>query len=286
MHWPGKKLRERALMTVMKHIHYEDENTRYICIGPVNKGYNGSQLQDVVFAVQAIISSNLLEEYGQTIRKAHSFIKKSYILEDCLDDLNYWYCHISKGAWPFSTKDHGWPISDCTSEELKIAGEPIEAERLYDAVNIVLSLQNNDSGFATYELTRSYRWLAIINPAETFGDILCGMYISLSASIGISLKIISHASPRRNKLIPLNHSNLLNRYGSWRVCFTYATWFGINRLIVAGNSYIDSPAICKACEFLLSKKLSNVYSNLENNRAHLVNTLWALLALITTGQAR
>lgn len=37
MRWPGKKLREKALRTAMEHIHYEDENTRYICIGPVNK---------------------------------------------------------------------------------------------------------------------------------------------------------------------------------------------------------------------------------------------------------
>lgn len=37
MRWPAKKLRENALSTVMQHIHYEDENTRYICIGPVNK---------------------------------------------------------------------------------------------------------------------------------------------------------------------------------------------------------------------------------------------------------
>lgn len=37
MRWPGKKLREKALRTVMEHIHYEDENTRYLCIGPVNK---------------------------------------------------------------------------------------------------------------------------------------------------------------------------------------------------------------------------------------------------------
>ena len=34
---PTKELRESALNTVMQHIHYEDENTRYICIGPVNK---------------------------------------------------------------------------------------------------------------------------------------------------------------------------------------------------------------------------------------------------------
>ncbi|XLR03777.1 hypothetical protein S83_069975, partial [Arachis hypogaea] len=184
-------------------------------------GYNGSQLQDVVFAVQAIISSNLLEEYGQTIRKAHSFIKKSYILEDCLDDLNYWYCHISKGAWPFSTKDHGWPISDCTSEELKAA---LLLSKLHQRLLVsqskqrgymmlliscshcritIVALQHMNShdhidGWHLFELHHVNN--KIINPAETFGDILCGMYISLSASIGISLKIISHASPRRNKL--------------------------------------------------------------------------------------
>lgn len=36
-HWPLSKLRQKALATVLQHIHYEDENTRYVCIGPVNK---------------------------------------------------------------------------------------------------------------------------------------------------------------------------------------------------------------------------------------------------------
>lgn len=99
------------------------------------------------------------------------------VLEDCPGDLDFWYRHISKGAWPFSTADHGWPISDCTAEGLKvivfgiqckpvvqllicnlrysssqavlllsklpsdIVGEPIESKQLYDAVNVVLSLQ-------------------------------------------------------------------------------------------------------------------------------------------------
>lgn len=40
LRWPGKKLREKSLRSVMEHIHYEDENTRYICIGPVNKVEN------------------------------------------------------------------------------------------------------------------------------------------------------------------------------------------------------------------------------------------------------
>ena len=40
--------------------------------------------------------------------------------EDCPGPLVAWYRHISKGAWPFSTRDHGWPISDCSSEGLKV----------------------------------------------------------------------------------------------------------------------------------------------------------------------
>ena len=31
-----------------------------------------------------------------------------------------WYRHISKGAWPFSTPDNGWPVSDTTAEGLKV----------------------------------------------------------------------------------------------------------------------------------------------------------------------
>ncbi|KAE8668996.1 hypothetical protein F3Y22_tig00112264pilonHSYRG00020 [Hibiscus syriacus] len=33
-------------------------------------------------------------------------------------------------------------------------------------------LINADGGFATYELRISYQWLDLINPAETFGDIV------------------------------------------------------------------------------------------------------------------
>ncbi len=43
------------------------------------------------------------------------------VIEDCPGDLSKWYRHISKGAWPFSTRDHGWPIADCSSEGLKAA---------------------------------------------------------------------------------------------------------------------------------------------------------------------
>jgi beta-amyrin synthase len=39
----------------------------------------GSQLWDSVFATQAIIASNLTDEYGSTLRKAFNFIKLSQV---------------------------------------------------------------------------------------------------------------------------------------------------------------------------------------------------------------
>uniref|UniRef100_F6GYK3 Terpene cyclase/mutase family member n=1 Tax=Vitis vinifera TaxID=29760 RepID=F6GYK3_VITVI len=359
-HWPGNKLREKALCTVMQHVHYEDENTRYICIGPVNKvlnmlccwiedpnseafklhiprifdylwiaedgmkmqGYNGSQLWDTCFAVQAIISTNLGEEYGLTLRKAHQFIKNSQVLEDCPGDLKFWYRHISKGAWPFSTADNGWPTSDCTAEGLKVVlllcklpletvGEPLDMEQLFDAVNVVLSLQNADGGFATYELTRSYRWFELINPAETFGDIVIDYpYVECTSAAIQALTSFKKLYPehRRHeienciskaaKFIEDRQAPDGSWYGSWGVCFTYGGWFGIKGLIAAGNTYSNCPCIRKACDYLLSKELGSggwgesylscqnkVYTNLPEDKPHNVNTAWAMLALIDAGQA-
>lgn len=360
LHWPGSMLREKAIRTAMEHIHYEDENTRYVCIGPVNKvlnmlccwvddpnseafklhlpriydflwvaedgmkmqGYNGSQLWDTAFTAQAYLSTNLYEEFGSSIKKAHEYIKNSQVLEDCSGDLSFWYRHISKGAWPFSTRDHGWPISDCTAEGLKAAlllsqiprenvGEPIDAERLYDAVNVILSLQNKDGGFATYELTRSYAWLELINPAETFGDIVIDYpYVECtSASIQAlaSFKKLYPGHRREEVEMCINKAvNFIEKiqesdgswYGSWAVCFTYGTWFGVNGLVAGGKTYQNSSSLRKASDFLLSKQLDSggwgesylscqdkVYTNLEGNRSHVVNTGWAMLALIAAGQA-
>ncbi|KAK1317213.1 Cycloartenol synthase [Acorus calamus] len=360
MHWPGSKLREKALQTTMQHIHYEDDNTRYICIGPVNKvlnmlccwvedqnseafklhlprihdylwvaedgmkmqGYDGSQMWDTAFAVQAILSTDLSEEYGSVLEKAHNYIKNSQVLNDCPGDLSHWYRHISKGAWPFSTGDHGWPISDCAGEGLKAAllfseissesvGEPLNAERFYDAVNVLLSLQNENGGFATYELTRSYPFLEKINPAESFGDIVIDYpYVECTSSAIQALALFKKLYPthRRDEIetciakgvrfIEKEQLSDGSWYGSWAVCFTYAIWFGIKALVAAGKSYQNSSCIQRACDFLLSKQLPSggwgesylscqdmVYTNLKGNRSHLVNTGWAMSALIDADQA-
>ncbi|KAL7133796.1 hypothetical protein ABFS83_12G164400 [Erythranthe nasuta] len=361
MQWPFSKLRNRALTTVMKHMEYDDVNSNYVCLGPVNKvlnmlccwindpnstavkrhlsrikdylwvaedgmkmnGYNGSQLWDTVFAVQAIVGTNLPQEYGLMLKKAHQFIKISQMRKDSAGDLSLWYRHRCKGGWPFSTSDNGWPVSDCTSEGLKaavmlselpleVAGEGLEQNKLYDSVDLILSLQNSNGGFASYELTRSYAWLEVINPSETFGDIVIDyQYVECTSAAIQGLKQFNKLYPnyRRkdidtciDKAVDFIESIQLSDgswYGSWAVCYTYGTWFGITGLIKGGKTYENSLAVRKGCEFLLSKQLPSggwgesylssqdkVYTNIGKDASHIVNTGWAMLALIEAGQAK
>nr|XP_029148847.1 lupeol synthase-like [Arachis hypogaea] len=82
------------------------------------------------------------------------------------------------------------------------------------------------------------------------------------------------------------------------ICYTYGTWFAVEALKAVGKNYHNSASFRKACEFLLSKQLPNggwgesylscpnkVYKNTEDHRINIVQTSWALLALINAGQA-
>jgi len=324
------------------------------------QGYNGSQLWDTAFAMQAALSSGLACEYPGLLRSAYAYLDASQVREDCAPPLRAFYRHISKGAWPFSTRDHGWPISDCTAEGLKAAlltlsaeeaaaargeGEAeadadaealasprrsgrvasraaaagllipggargaISAERLEDCVNIILSFQNADGGWATYENTRSWAWLELLNPAETFGDIMIDYtYVECTSASIQALRLFlrrypGHRAEEVNAAISAGVYFILRTqrpdgswYGSWGVCFTYGCWFGILGLTAAGLSWNGTGALKRAVAFLLSTQCADggwgesylscqdkQYSQLGS--AHAVNTSWALLALLASGQA-
>lgn len=146
------------------------------------QGYNGSQCWDTSFAIQAMSECKLLDTFGETAANVWTYLERTQILSTEVSTsspaYNYestynrdkYYRHVSKGGWPFSTSAHGWPISDCTGEGLKGvlclrkysdtikqgvkdgSLQPISDERLYDAVNVLLTLQNEDGG----KLTKSY----------------------------------------------------------------------------------------------------------------------------------
>ena len=88
------------------------------------------------------------------------------------------------GGWCFSDGQHRWPVSDCTAEALvailevrthpdfsRLAGvtELISEERLRQAVEFILSRQNTDGGFGTYERRRGGAMLERLNPSEMYG---------------------------------------------------------------------------------------------------------------------
>lgn len=197
-----------------------------------------------------------------------------------------------------------------------LVGEAISVERLSDCVNVILSYQNRSTGgWATYENTRSYAWVEWLNPAETFGDIMIDYpYVECSSASlqalckfserypDVRAKDIARAKKTGRAFLKRIQKPDGSWYGSWAVCFTYGTWFGVLGLIATGSTYETCPALRKAVEFLLSKQQANggwgeSYLSCEkktyhelldaegNPTPHLVNTGWATLALIASGQA-
>ena len=50
-------------------------------------------------------------------------MKEHFRSENPSGDFKSMCRHTSKGAWTFSDRDHGWQVSDCTAEALKVINE-------------------------------------------------------------------------------------------------------------------------------------------------------------------
>ncbi|VAI00099.1 hypothetical protein VPH35_070650 [Triticum aestivum] len=354
--WPINKLRDKALKNLMKHMHYEDESTKYIGISPINKAldmiccwiddpnsdalrlhipriydylwlaedgmkaqvYDGCQSWEIAFIIQAYCSTNLVNEFGTTLKKAYGFLKSSQVLDNHPDGEAY-YRHRSKGSWTLSTADNGWSVSDCTAEALKallllsnispnLVGDPIEEERLYDAVDCLLSFKNNDGTFSTYECKRTTSLIEVLNPSESFLNIMVDYpSVECTSSVLEALIMFSENYPgyRKDEIGKcIKHCSMFiensqrkdgSWFGTWGICFTYGTLFAVKGLIAAGSTYNNSSFIRKACNFLLSKQLSTggwgetylsseTKSYVDATSPHGVNTAWAMLALVYAGQ--
>jgi len=159
--------------------------------------------------------------------------------------------------------------------------------------------------------TRSYAWLELLNPAETFGDIMIDYtYVECTSASIQALRMFARRHPEHrtvevNKAISDGVHFILgvqrpdgSWYGSWGVCFTYGAWFGLTGLAAAGLTHNGCHAIKRGVNFLLERQGANggwgesylscqdkVYSPLPDGEAHAVNTAWALLALLASGQA-
>jgi len=237
------------------------------------QGYNGSQSWDTSFAVQAVIESGMGEDFPGLCQGIYTFLERTQILStevskasepmrfEDLDSRKKYFRHVSKGGWPFSTSAHGWPISDCTAEGLKgmlgllplncvkqVSKGAYDDQRLFDAVNVLLSYQNSDGGWATYENNRGFGFYEWMNPSEVFGDIMIDYsYVECSSAAMTALAKFSakHPNHRRDEIAGAiarggRFIETIQRpdgswYGSWGVCFTYASFFGVEGLMCAGR---------------------------------------------------
>ena len=344
-------LRAKACARVLDVIRAEDNATGFVCLGPVNKllntlvwhfenpggpelarhherlaeylwtshdgvkmqGYNSSQLWDTAFAVQALHAAGAGAESRPALAAAHAYIRDNQVLAD-VPDRERAYRDASRGGWPFSTRAHGWPISDCTAEGLKASlllrpfvDDPISEERLEAAASLILAMQNDDGGWATYERTRGPHWLEALNPSECFDEIMIDVsYVECTSACLQALAAFADHAPgfradATKRAIERGRAFLLAAQredgsfeGSWGVCFTYGTWFGVTGLRASGLP-ADHQAVRRAADFLAGKQLADGgwgetpesnrlrrYVHAEEGQA--VMTSWALLALGAAGR--
>ncbi|CAN1344460.1 Beta-amyrin synthase [Linum perenne] len=344
--WPFNKLvRKKALEVTMKHIHYEDECSRYITSGCVVKVLcmlacwvedpNGDSFQKHLARIpdylwvaedgmkmQALLACGMnVDETGDVLRKGHEFIKSSQVKDDPHGDFKSMYRHISKGSWTFSDQDHGWQVSDSTADGLKncllfskmspqLVGEPMEPTRLFDSLNIILSLQSKNGGLSAWEPAGAQKWLEVLNPTEFFEDIVVEReYIectgtAICALIEFKKHYPGHRSKEIDKFIEdavgyleATQTHEGGWYGNWGVCYTYGTWFALRGLAAVGKTCNNSFAVRRGIDFLLAIQQSDGgwgesylscpqkrYIPLEGNRSNLVQTAWGMMGLIHGGQ--
>ena len=286
--------------------------------GMLANGTDGVQCWDTSFLIQAVVRCGLGEEpeYKDMLTRALQFLENQQIREECREQ-DFSYRQSRKGAWPFSKRKQGYTVSDTTSEGLKavlqvqsLKGIPtlVSDDRLNDTLHLLLNMQNPSGGFASYELIRAGPWLEQLNAAEVFGRIMVEYpYPECTTATVMGLQeFAAHfpSHPLRTKI-----ENVVRRaveyirraqeedgswYGSWGVCFTYATMFATEALKSAGETCENSHTVRKAVEFLLSKQRgdggwgesylsseSGVYTQHETSQV--VHTAWACIALMNAG---
>ena len=273
-----------------------------------------SNTWDTAFALQALTEApDNIEIPAQAFNQAHEFLRKAQLTEELPGYQAAWR-DPALGGWCFSDGQHRWPVSDCTAEALSALlflyekprsgiASPFDEERLRLAVEFILSRQNADGGFGTYERRRAGKFLEYVNPSEMYGQCMTELsYIECTAS---SLAALSHyrrhypdfADGRIDRasakaLILLRKAQLADGSyaGFWGINYTYAIFHVAKAMRMAGVPASD-PALQSAAQWLLSKQRADGgwgehYTGciegryVEHPQSQAVMTSWALLALL------
>jgi len=254
-----------------------------------------------------------LDSTTLALNRGHQFLRVAQMTEELPDYPSAWRDR-ALGGWCFSDGQHRWPVSDCAAEALSailslyersgsVAAERLDDARLRLAVEFILSRQNADGGFGTYERRRGSRILELINPSEMYGQ--CMTELSYIECTGSSLAALAHyrryhpdfadgriaqAVRRAEAFLRDSQQDDGSYAGFWGINYTYALFHAIKGLRSAGAAITD-PALQAAARWLLEKQRADGgwgehYSGclegryVEHPQSQAVMTSWALLALM------
>ncbi|KAG6318898.1 hypothetical protein E4U22_005015 [Claviceps purpurea] len=302
-------------VSVKRHIERLDECLWVTQEGMLCNGTNGVQCWDTAFLIQGVFAGGLQndEKWRPMLIRALEYLERQQIRENCVDQ-EMCYRQPRKGGWPFSNRDQGYGVSDCISEALKAIillqkvsdfKEVLEDQRIFDAVDTLLFYQNDNGACSSYEARRAGEYMEMLNAAEVFGRIMIEYdYPECTTACVTALSLFQKYWPQyRAKEISLFIKRATNWiksnqridgswYGSWGICFTYATMFALESMASIKETYGNSKISKRGCDFLISKQRadggwSESYKGCETMEYHehpmgslVVQTSWALIGLI------
>lgn len=263
---------------------------------------HGVQTWDTAFAVRAAVAASLTthENFKSTMLSALQFLEENqldhsvgYEASVAYSDpptkstaADVGYRHPRRGAWGFSEKTQGYPVSDCVAEALKAvlmlqnmrdsdaisnAAEPfpklISDIRIKWAVDIILTYQSDTGGCPEYEPRRGSTWLECLNPTQIFDNLMVSYdHPECTGSCLTALEMFRHFYPDYradevddfiDKAIAFVHNSQRadgSWKGTWGICFTYASYFTLEALASQNEVHHNSEAVRRACKFLIDKQ--------------------------------
>ena len=272
---------------------------------------------DTAFALRALLCAPATPQVRAAIGRGYQWLAAAQEAEELPAPLRPGRDRVL-GGWSFSDGTHRWPVSDCTAEALSAvllvhrradlhspAGPRVPDARLYQAAEFILSRQNRDGGFGTYERARSPAWLEKLNPTEMYADCMTDLSCpEPTASCVAALARLQRDHPgyqprRIGRAIRRGVSYLRScqrpdgsYLGTWGINFTYAACFVTEALLTAGLPASD-PAIAGAVSWLRRHQkpdggwgehytscLTTQYAEHPDSQATM--TAWALLVLLRT----